>query len=229
MVEHTRRCVAVPFSDTDGNVGIAPDVLDPPRRFTRFGKQVETLAPNHEPNLDLAQQTRPAPDRGQVKDVLAPTEPFMEGWVVLSALAAVTNRIRLATLATSVAYRNPAHLAKIAAGVDHISGGRMTLGIGDEPRRAWATTQKGVQILLAPGVVDNEQEAPVAKRLAKLRGGSVDCVEPPGSPVIILMRSETRPSRLSARSPSSTRRIPSKYASWMSRSWHNALASTVLP
>jgi alkanesulfonate monooxygenase SsuD/methylene tetrahydromethanopterin reductase-like flavin-dependent oxidoreductase (luciferase family) len=48
----------------------------------------------------------------------------------LSALAAVTNRIRLATLATSVGYRNPAHLAKIAAGVDLISGGRLTLGIG---------------------------------------------------------------------------------------------------
>ena len=66
----------------------------------------------------------------QIGGVGAPTEPFMEGWVVLSALAAVTNRIRLATLATSVAYRNPAHLAKIAAGVDQISGGRMTLGIG---------------------------------------------------------------------------------------------------
>jgi alkanesulfonate monooxygenase SsuD/methylene tetrahydromethanopterin reductase-like flavin-dependent oxidoreductase (luciferase family) len=59
-----------------------------------------------------------------------PTEPFMEGWTVLSALAAVTSRIRLATLASSVAHRNPAHLAKIAAGVDRISRVRMTLGIG---------------------------------------------------------------------------------------------------
>jgi hypothetical protein len=50
----------------------------------------------------------------QIRGVGAPTEPFMEGWTVLSALAAVTSRIRLATLATSVAYRNPAHLAKIA-------------------------------------------------------------------------------------------------------------------
>lgn len=57
-------------------------------------------------------------------------EPFIESWTVLSALAAVTSRIRLATLASSVAYRNPAHLAKIAAGVDLISGGRLTLGIG---------------------------------------------------------------------------------------------------
>jgi F420-dependent oxidoreductase-like protein len=60
----------------------------------------------------------------------APDEPFMEGWAVLSALAAVTSRIRLATLACSVAYRNPAHLAKIAATVDLISRGRLTLGIG---------------------------------------------------------------------------------------------------
>jgi F420-dependent oxidoreductase-like protein len=66
----------------------------------------------------------------QIGGVGAPTEPFMEGWTVLSALAAVTGRIRLATLATSVAFRNPAHLAKIAAGVDLISRGRLTLGIG---------------------------------------------------------------------------------------------------
>ena len=66
----------------------------------------------------------------QIGGVGAPDEPFMEGWTVLSALAAVTSRIRLVTLATSVGYRNPAHLAKIAAGVDLISRGRLTLGIG---------------------------------------------------------------------------------------------------
>lgn len=66
----------------------------------------------------------------QIANVGAPDEPFMEGWTVLSALAAVTSRIRLATLASSVAYRNPAHLAKMAATVDLISRGRLTLGIG---------------------------------------------------------------------------------------------------
>jgi F420-dependent oxidoreductase-like protein len=66
----------------------------------------------------------------QIPPVGAPDEPFMEGWTALSALAAVTSRIRLATLVSSVAYRNPAHLAKIASGVDLISRGRMTLGIG---------------------------------------------------------------------------------------------------
>jgi alkanesulfonate monooxygenase SsuD/methylene tetrahydromethanopterin reductase-like flavin-dependent oxidoreductase (luciferase family) len=42
----------------------------------------------------------------------------------------VTNRIRLATLVSSVGYRNPAHLAKMAAGVDLISRGRLTFGFG---------------------------------------------------------------------------------------------------
>jgi F420-dependent oxidoreductase-like protein len=66
----------------------------------------------------------------QIPIVGAEDEPFMEGWSTLSALAAVTSRIRLATLVTSVAYRNPAHLAKIATGVDIISRGRLTFGIG---------------------------------------------------------------------------------------------------
>ena len=55
---------------------------------------------------------------------------MLEGWVVLAGLAATTNRIRLATLVTAVGYRNPAHLAKIAASIDVISRGRLTLGIG---------------------------------------------------------------------------------------------------
>jgi F420-dependent oxidoreductase-like protein len=66
----------------------------------------------------------------QIGGTDAPDEPFLESWTVLSALAAVTRRIRLATLATAVGYRNPAHLAKIATSVDLISRGRLTLGIG---------------------------------------------------------------------------------------------------
>jgi alkanesulfonate monooxygenase SsuD/methylene tetrahydromethanopterin reductase-like flavin-dependent oxidoreductase (luciferase family) len=66
----------------------------------------------------------------QIPRVGAPEEPVLEGWTVLSALAAVTSRIRLATLCTAVGYRNPAHLAKIAATVDLISHGRLTLALG---------------------------------------------------------------------------------------------------
>jgi alkanesulfonate monooxygenase SsuD/methylene tetrahydromethanopterin reductase-like flavin-dependent oxidoreductase (luciferase family) len=43
----------------------------------------------------------------QIPRVGAPDEPFLEGWTVLSALAAVTTHIRLATLCTAVGYRIP--------------------------------------------------------------------------------------------------------------------------
>jgi len=66
----------------------------------------------------------------QIPGVGEPDEPFMEGWTVLAALAAVTTKIRLATLVSSVAYRNPALIAKMAAGVDIISRGRLTFGFG---------------------------------------------------------------------------------------------------
>ncbi len=66
----------------------------------------------------------------QIPGVSTPDEPVLEGWTALAGLAAVTSRVRLATLATAVGYRNPAHLAKIAASVDVISRGRLTLGIG---------------------------------------------------------------------------------------------------
>jgi hypothetical protein len=53
-VEHTPRRADLPFSDPDRNLGIAPDVFYPLGGFTRFGKQIETLAADHEPNLDFA-------------------------------------------------------------------------------------------------------------------------------------------------------------------------------
>jgi F420-dependent oxidoreductase-like protein len=54
----------------------------------------------------------------------------LECWSVLAALAALVPRVRLAPLVTSVTYRHPAVLAKIAAAVDQVSHGRLTLGIG---------------------------------------------------------------------------------------------------
>jgi F420-dependent oxidoreductase-like protein len=66
----------------------------------------------------------------QIPGVGQADEPFMEGWTALAALAAVTTKIRLATLVSSVAYRNPALLAKMAAGIDIISRGRLTFGFG---------------------------------------------------------------------------------------------------
>ena len=59
-----------------------------------------------------------------------PTGPCMEGWTALSALAMATKNVRLGIMVTGNTYRNPAVLAKTAATVDIISGGRLILGIG---------------------------------------------------------------------------------------------------
>ena len=57
-------------------------------------------------------------------------EATHEAWTLMSAFAATTSRIRLGQMCTCMAYRNPAYLAKVAATVDIISGGRLEMGIG---------------------------------------------------------------------------------------------------
>ncbi len=59
-----------------------------------------------------------------------PDGPIHEGWTLLSALAAQTERLRLGLLVTSNRFRPPAVLAKIATTVDVVSGGRLDFGIG---------------------------------------------------------------------------------------------------
>jgi F420-dependent oxidoreductase-like protein len=54
----------------------------------------------------------------------------LDAWATLAGLAAVTERIRLGTLVSPVTFRHPSVLAKMAVTVDHISGGRVELGLG---------------------------------------------------------------------------------------------------
>ncbi|TQJ37049.1 alkanesulfonate monooxygenase SsuD/methylene tetrahydromethanopterin reductase-like flavin-dependent oxidoreductase (luciferase family) [Streptomyces sp. SLBN-115] len=62
--------------------------------------------------------------------LFAPDGPCFEGPTLLAALAARTTRVRCAILVSAVSWRHPALLANIASTVDHISGGRVELGLG---------------------------------------------------------------------------------------------------
>ncbi|HEV2477077.1 MAG TPA: TIGR03560 family F420-dependent LLM class oxidoreductase [Candidatus Dormibacteraeota bacterium] len=59
-----------------------------------------------------------------------PTGPYFEAWSLLAGLAARTERIRIGILVTSNTFRLPQVVAKMAVTVDHISKGRLEIGLG---------------------------------------------------------------------------------------------------
>lgn len=66
----------------------------------------------------------------QLPGIGAPDEPMFECYSMLSALAQHTQSVRLSALVTGNTYRHPTLLAKTITALDHVSGGRATLGIG---------------------------------------------------------------------------------------------------
>jgi len=57
-------------------------------------------------------------------------QPILEGWTTLSAVGAVTSRVRLGLMVGANTFRNPGLTAKLATTLDHVSAGRAVLGIG---------------------------------------------------------------------------------------------------
>lgn len=71
-----------------------------------------------------------APDHLLYRFEQEPAVAPWECWTLLSAIAAATKRVELGPLVLCTAFRNPAMIAKMAATIDEISGGRLVLGLG---------------------------------------------------------------------------------------------------
>lgn len=84
--------------------------------------------------------------------------PVHECWSVIAGLVAVTSRLRLGSLVSPTTVRHPAVLANTAATIDHMSSGRLTLGIG----AGWQVNEHrayGIDLLSAKDRVDRFEEA----------------------------------------------------------------------
>jgi F420-dependent oxidoreductase-like protein len=103
--------------------------------FTYPGVSSDDIFPN------LVQQVKAAEASGfdrvllmdhfyQLPGIGTPDDYMLECYTTLAALAQHTSTMRLSALVTGNTYRNPAVLAKIVTALDHVSGGRATLGIG---------------------------------------------------------------------------------------------------
>jgi F420-dependent oxidoreductase-like protein len=87
-----------------------------------------------------------------------------EGWSALAALAARTSRIRAGCLVTGVTYREPAVLAKMAATVDQLSGGRLEFGIG----AAWHAGEHEMYGIRFPAPREREDRLEEALQVIRL-------------------------------------------------------------
>lgn len=110
----------------------------------RFGLQIPNFTTDETPGAlfaDVVAKARAAEESGfdsvwvmdhlfQLPALGGPTQPMLDSYTLLGALAARTARVHLGTMVTGVTYRNPAHLAKIVTTLDVISAGRAVLGIG---------------------------------------------------------------------------------------------------
>ena len=113
-----------------------------PRRVS-FGIKTSQMGLTYEEILTVWRETEQIPviERAWLWDHLVPLRgdvkaAALEAWTLLPALAAQTSRLRLGVMVTSNRFRSPTLLAKMAATVDIIAGGRLDFGIGAGASRA---------------------------------------------------------------------------------------------
>ncbi|MGE3267456.1 MAG: LLM class F420-dependent oxidoreductase [Chloroflexota bacterium] len=134
-----------------------PDL--PPERL--FDRVVETAQAAEAAGFDLLTVM----DHFYQISIVGPeTEPMLEAYAVLSALAMATSKVRLGTLVTGVTYRNPALLAKTVTTLDTISKGRAILGIG----AAWNDSEHTGYGIAFPPVRERMDRLGEALTIAKL-------------------------------------------------------------
>ena len=97
----------------------------------RFGVSInQSAAPEAGPVREAQRAEELGFDFVSVTDHLHGTRPTHETWTLLTWLAASTSRIGLLTDVLGLPYRAPSVVAKMAASLDQLSGGRLTLGLG---------------------------------------------------------------------------------------------------
>jgi alkanesulfonate monooxygenase SsuD/methylene tetrahydromethanopterin reductase-like flavin-dependent oxidoreductase (luciferase family) len=170
----------------------------------RFGVIVATGGGDWGPVADeiLATEAAGLDEVWMVDHLLAPfdgSRPIYEVWTGLTAAAAITKRIRVGSLVNCVSFRNVGVLAKQVATLDHVSGGRVELGLGagwyeEEYRafglefptpaarvRAFEETLDALDLLFAGGPADYDGE------FITLRGARCEPVpiQRPRPPILI--------------------------------------------
>lgn len=98
-----------------------------------------------------------------------PDGPILEGWTLLSALAAQTQRMRIGLLVTSNRFRPPAMLAKIATTVDHVANGRLDFGIGSGSRPSHPLAKREYDAHGLPYTDANQAVAALAEALTVIK------------------------------------------------------------
>jgi len=137
--------------------------------------------------------------------------PVLEGWTMLTAIAARTSRMRVGSLVLSATFRHPSVLASMAATLDHIADGRLILGVG----AGWQVNEHrayGIEFLPTRELLDRFDEYCAAltsllgERRTTMRGTYVTLDDAPREPkpaqahlpLLIGGRGERRTMRIAA-------------------------------